>query len=86
MPMFWHRREPWDPFNMDSFFSRPFDSHFRDMARIMDGLRQRPFYLEDYVRPKEVAEALAKSEIAEVSLIEIKTLNLKICKVLTELN
>ena len=73
--MFWHRRrgDPWnwDTFRHENYFGKPLDSHFRDVAKMVDRFMDRPFYQENYVRPKEVAEAWLKSEIAEVSPIYI---------------
>lgn len=68
--MFWHRHrgEPWnwDKFRHENYFGKPLDSHFRDVTKMVDRFMDRPFYQENYVRPKEAAEAWLKSEIAEV--------------------
>lgn len=74
--MFWHRRDPWDSVRND-FFVKPFESQFRDMAKVFDNFTLRPWYNEDYVRSREVAEAFAKSEVAEVKY-DSKKLEIKL--------
>ena len=66
--MFYHRREPWnwDAIRHENYFGKPLETHFRDVAKMMDRFMDRPFCEENYVRPKEAAEAWLKSEIAEV--------------------
>ncbi|CAG2251625.1 CRYAB [Mytilus edulis] len=77
VPMFWHRRDPWDSVRNDNFFVKPFESQFRDMAKMFDNFTRSPWYNEDYVRSKEVAEAFAKSEVAEVKY-DSKKLEIKL--------
>ncbi|XP_076070775.1 alpha-crystallin A chain-like [Mytilus galloprovincialis] len=77
VPMFWHRRDPWDSVRNENFFVKPFESQFRDMAKMFDNFTRSPWYNEDYVRSKEVADALAKSEVAEVKY-DSKKLEIKL--------
>ena len=71
VPMFCHRREPWnwDAIRHENYFGKPLETHFRDVAKMVDRFVNRPFCEENYVRPKEAAKAWLKSEIAEVSPI-----------------
>ncbi|XP_052075858.1 alpha-crystallin A chain-like [Mytilus californianus] len=66
VPMFGRRRDPGDSVRNDNFFVKPVESQFRDMANAFDSFTRRPWYNEDYVRSNDVAEAFAKSEVAEV--------------------